>query len=143
MHTCTYKNEKNNQYKIQKINDRIYLIGYTWYRDRSWMKRASFRIQLDYCMRFTLVRPTTVTNKYRGIPGNAVFFDGKYRGQNFQYRPSLMYCHCHYIFYGKHILQKICTIDLLIYYLLKSCTEARKTVSYVIDLFLTTSLCMA
>jgi len=52
-------------------------------------ERASFRVQFDYCLCFTLV--TTVTNKYRGIPGNAVFFDVKYRGQNFQYRPSRIF----------------------------------------------------
>ena len=38
-------------------------------------------------MCFALV--TTTTNKYRGIPGTAVFFHGKYRGRNFEYRPSL------------------------------------------------------
>ena len=30
-------------------------------------------------------------NKYRGIPGTAVFFHGKYRGRNFEYRPSVIH----------------------------------------------------
>jgi len=29
-------------------------------------------------------------NKYRGIPGTAVFFHGKYCGRYFEYRPSLL-----------------------------------------------------
>ena len=30
-------------------------------------------------------------NKYRGIPGTAEFFHGKYRGRNFEYRTSLVF----------------------------------------------------
>ena len=50
-------------------------------------------------MRFALV--TTTTNKYRGIPGTTVFFQGKYRGRNFEYRPSLFCMPVHvYVNYG-------------------------------------------
>ena len=56
-------------------------------KDHGRIKQVSTFSLIVACALLWLLLPQ---NKYRGIPGTAVFFHGKYRGRNFEYRPSLV-----------------------------------------------------
>ena len=57
-------------------------------KDHGRIKQVSTFSLIVVCALLWLLLPQ---NKHRGIPGTAVFFHGKYRGRNFEYRPSLPY----------------------------------------------------
>jgi len=71
---------------------------------------SAFSLIVVRAMCLTLVLLLLSQNKYRGIPGTAVFFHGKYRGRNFEYRPShLIYLTSSYVVAIAVTLHSLCT----------------------------------